>query len=105
MEHPELCVTHPASPSTPMSPLVVWDVDNDVWDSDNCPLTPPSEIVVWSDGKNITTLKLRGKKLVVPATPPRMVMSEEFGSTATPLRATKNKGVPTSCKPIVGIDC
>ena len=55
MEHPELCVTHPASPSTPVHPPVAWDVDNEAWEYDNYPLTQPSERALWSDDEIITT--------------------------------------------------
>ena len=99
--HVEIKVEHPGppSPATPMNPSVAWDVDNEVWDYDNYPLTQPSDRAVWSsDDGTRTTHRLRSKKRSVPATPPKMVKGEQPGSIATPPRATKKQGV---CKELV----
>ena len=95
-QHVEIKVEHPGppSPAEPINPSVAWDVDNEVWDYDNYPLTQPSERAVWSsDDETRTTHRLRSKKRSVAATPPKMVKDEQPGSIATPPRATKKQGV------------
>ena len=85
-----MCGTH-SSLCTPVHSRIAWDVDTQAWDNNNYPLTQPRERAVWSDDENRPTRKLRGKKHTVPATPPRMVISEESGIIATPPRATKKQ--------------